>query len=66
MGWVTHRGPFQPLTFCDSVLYGGSGVCVLKPGLYLFKTAEDVETFRVCLYELYFMEKILHKIFLNL
>jgi len=20
LGWVTHRGPFQPLLFCDSVI----------------------------------------------
>jgi len=29
LGWVTHRGPFQPLTFCDSVILKG-----LKPMCY--------------------------------
>ena len=31
LDWVTHRGPFQPLTFCDSVSWslraGGAGSC---------------------------------------
>jgi len=24
--WMTHRGPFQPQTFCDSVISGNTGV----------------------------------------
>jgi len=31
LGWVTHRGPFQPLPFCDSVMSAGIQAEALSP-----------------------------------
>ena len=30
--WVTHRGPFQPQPFCDSVILFATGKCTSMPG----------------------------------
>ena len=38
LGWVTHRGPFQPLLFCDSVIRQIKN-CILCDLLFSLKSA---------------------------